>query len=185
MTKQLANILITFDRIVVISENFQSCLLVLLAEDLISEDFQTGAPCTTNKLFHYRYENTIAGQFFGHTHYDHYHMFYDVTTDVKFSANQQSNGDQSSANQRHGSDQSSTNQRPCSDQSSTNQQRNADHVTSRPRPVSVTFIGPSVTTNYQINPGYRIYTVDGAHQNTTRVNKGVISQIIPHIHTVS
>ena len=27
--------------------------------------------------FNFRYENTIAGQFYGHTHYDEWLMFYD------------------------------------------------------------------------------------------------------------
>ena len=28
----------------------------------------------------HRYQNTITGQFFGHTHYDHFEVFYDVET---------------------------------------------------------------------------------------------------------
>ena len=32
---------------------------------------------------------------------------------------------------------------------------------------SVAFIGPSVTSHQQFNPAYRIYEMDGLHNNTT------------------
>jgi len=63
-----------------------------------------------------RYANTITGQFFGHTHYDHFELFYDPQSK---------------------------------------------------KPVSVGYISPSVTTYSQLNPGYRVYTVDGVHPNST------------------
>ncbi|XP_044255851.1 sphingomyelin phosphodiesterase-like isoform X2 [Tribolium madens] len=36
------------------------------------------------------------------------------------------------------------------------------------RPISVAYLGPSVTTFEDHNPAYRIYYVDGDHENTTR-----------------
>lgn len=66
-----------------------------------------------------RYESTIAGQFFGHTHTDEFQMFYDEETLT--------------------------------------------------RPLSVAFVAPSVTTYINLNPGYRVYTVDGNYPNSSRV----------------
>jgi sphingomyelin phosphodiesterase len=66
-----------------------------------------------------RYESTITAQFFGHTHFDEFEVFYDPT-----------------------------------DMS---------------RPNNIAFIGPSVTPYYDLNPGYRIYYIDGDHDLTTRV----------------
>ena len=37
------------------------------------------------------------------------------------------------------------------------------------RPVSVGYIGPSVTPYGMLNPGYRIYTVDGIYNDSTFV----------------
>lgn len=37
------------------------------------------------------------------------------------------------------------------------------------RAVGIAYIGPSVTPYYDLNPGYRIYYVDGDHKDTTRV----------------
>jgi hypothetical protein len=67
-----------------------------------------------NNLKHFirdRYEATIASQFFGHTHFDEYEVFYDEVY--------------------------------------------------RGRASSIAYIGPSVTPYYGLNPGYRIYHVDG------------------------
>ncbi|UJR10009.1 hypothetical protein I4U23_014232 [Adineta vaga] len=64
-----------------------------------------------------RYQNTITGQFFAHTHYDEFMLFYDE----KYSK----------------------------------------------RPVSVAYISPSFTTYPNLNPGYRVYTIDAI--NTTYV----------------
>ncbi|KOC60419.1 Sphingomyelin phosphodiesterase, partial [Habropoda laboriosa] len=66
-----------------------------------------------------RYESTITAQFFGHTHYDEFQLFYD-TTDLE-------------------------------------------------RALSIAYICPSVTPYYNLNPGYRIYYVDGDHAKTTRM----------------
>lgn len=38
------------------------------------------------------------------------------------------------------------------------------------RAVNVAFIGPSVTPYADLNPGYRIYYVDGDHDKSTRVS---------------
>lgn len=73
------------------------------------------------KMTVFRYESTITAQFFGHTHYDEYELFYD-TSDFG-------------------------------------------------RAVNVAFIGPSVTPYADLNPGYRIYYVDGDHDKSTRVSK--------------
>ncbi|KAK2828672.1 hypothetical protein Q5P01_019706 [Channa striata] len=66
-----------------------------------------------------RYESTIAGQFFGHTHRDEFQMFYDEATMT--------------------------------------------------RPLGVAFIAPSITTFINLNPGYRVYYVDGNYQGSSRL----------------
>ncbi|XP_017273434.1 sphingomyelin phosphodiesterase isoform X2 [Kryptolebias marmoratus] len=66
-----------------------------------------------------RYESTIAGQFFGHTHLDEFQMFYDEETMT--------------------------------------------------RPLGVAFIAPSATTFVNLNPGYRVYYVDGDYQGSSRL----------------
>ncbi|XP_034971199.2 sphingomyelin phosphodiesterase [Zootoca vivipara] len=58
-----------------------------------------------------RFEGTVAGQFFGHTHLDEFELFYDDET--------------------------------------------------LSRPVGIAFVAPSVTTYINLNPGYRVYQVDG------------------------
>lgn len=64
-----------------------------------------------------RYESTIVGQFFGHTHNDEFEIFYDL-----------------------------------------------DDVT---RPVGVAYLAGGVTTEPTLNPGYRIYTVDGGYSGAS------------------
>nr|XP_040038008.1 sphingomyelin phosphodiesterase [Gasterosteus aculeatus aculeatus] len=66
-----------------------------------------------------RYETTITGQFFGHTHLDEFQMFYDEATMT--------------------------------------------------RPLGVAFIAPSVTTYIKLNPGYRVYYVDGNYNGSSRL----------------
>ncbi|XP_034650658.1 sphingomyelin phosphodiesterase isoform X1 [Drosophila subobscura] len=66
-----------------------------------------------------RYESTITAQFYGHTHYDEFEMFYDP--------------------------------------------HDLNH------PNSIAYIGPSVSPYYDLNPGYRVYYVDGDHDSTTRL----------------
>lgn len=65
-----------------------------------------------------RYESTITAQFFGHTHFDEFELFYD--------------------------------------------RNDLSRVT------NIAYVGPSVTPYYDLNPGYRIYYVDGDHKSTTR-----------------
>ncbi|KAI4814708.1 hypothetical protein KUCAC02_003892 [Chaenocephalus aceratus] len=65
-----------------------------------------------------RYENTISGQFFGHTHLDEFQMFYDEST--------------------------------------------------MSRPLGVAFIAPSATTYINLNPGFRVYYVDGNYKGSSR-----------------
>ncbi|XP_047463834.1 sphingomyelin phosphodiesterase [Mugil cephalus] len=66
-----------------------------------------------------RYESTVTGQFFGHTHMDEFQMFYDEATMT--------------------------------------------------RPLGVAFIAPSVTTYINLNPGYRVYYVDGNYKGSSRL----------------
>ncbi|KAM4545588.1 sphingomyelin phosphodiesterase [Odontesthes bonariensis] len=66
-----------------------------------------------------RYESTITGQFFGHTHFDEFQMFYDEKTMT--------------------------------------------------RPLGVAFVAPSVTTYVNLNPGYRVYYVDGNYRGSSRL----------------
>lgn len=74
-----------------------------------------------------RYENTITAQFFGHTHFDEFEIFYDP---VDLS-----------------------------------------------RATNIAYVGPSVTPYYDLNPGYRIYYVDGDHDSTTRVTHSYFQTI--------
>lgn len=67
----------------------------------------------------FSYESTIAAQFFGHTHYDEFELFYDSED--------------------------------------------------KSRATSIAYVGPSVTPYYNLNPGYRIYYVDGDRPQSTRV----------------
>lgn len=64
-----------------------------------------------------RYESTIAGQFFGHSHSDEFELFYDL-----------------------------------------------DDLT---RATSIAYIPGSATTYSYLNPGYRIYTIDGERNEST------------------
>lgn len=66
-----------------------------------------------------RYENTLAGQFFGHTHVDEFEIFYDEET--------------------------------------------------LSRPLSVAFLAPSATTYIGLNPGYRVYQIDGNYSGSSHV----------------
>lgn len=66
-----------------------------------------------------RYENTVAGQFFGHTHVDEFELFYDEET--------------------------------------------------LSRPLSVAFLAPSATTYIGLNPGYRVYQIDGNYSGSSHV----------------
>lgn len=38
------------------------------------------------------------------------------------------------------------------------------------RPTNVAFLGPSVTTYLHLNPGYKVYTIDGERQDSTYVS---------------
>lgn len=86
-----------------------------------------------------RYENTIQAQFYGHTHADEFEVLYDLETSSK--------GDQKNRKYR----------------------RKSKRLKFAGRPISVAYLGPSVTTFENHNPAYRIYYVDGDHENTTRV----------------
>ncbi|KAF2361415.1 Calcineurin-like phosphoesterase domain ApaH type [Trinorchestia longiramus] len=64
-----------------------------------------------------RYEGVIAGIFYGHTHKDHFQMFFDPEDSS--------------------------------------------------RPIEVGFVAQSQTTYSDLNPGYKVYTIDGGHENST------------------
>ncbi|XP_076061027.1 sphingomyelin phosphodiesterase-like isoform X3 [Oratosquilla oratoria] len=66
-----------------------------------------------------RFENTITAQFFGHTHFDEYEIFYDEYQ--------------------------------------------------RQRVTNIAYIGPSVTSYYGLNPGYRIYTIEGEYEGSQKL----------------
>jgi sphingomyelin phosphodiesterase len=66
-----------------------------------------------------RFENTVSGLFYGHTHQEEFTVFYDLN-DVE-------------------------------------------------RPTQVSFVGGSATPYSDVNPNYRIYTVDGDYAGSTSV----------------
>nr|XP_005578867.2 sphingomyelin phosphodiesterase [Macaca fascicularis] len=66
-----------------------------------------------------RYENTLAAQFFGHTHVDEFEVFYDEET--------------------------------------------------LSRPLAVAFLAPSATTYIGLNPGYRVYQIDGNYSGSSHI----------------
>ncbi|XP_053639438.1 sphingomyelin phosphodiesterase isoform X2 [Cherax quadricarinatus] len=66
-----------------------------------------------------RFESTITAQFFGHTHFDEFELFYDEYD-------------------RH-------------------------------RVTNIAYIGPSVTSYYKLNPGYRIYTIEGEYTGSQKL----------------
>ncbi|CAJ0914636.1 unnamed protein product, partial [Mesorhabditis belari] len=65
-----------------------------------------------------RFESTIVAQFYGHTHLDHFQIYYESADAKK-------------------------------------------------RPTGINFITPSLTTNSNLNPAYRIYTIDGDYQGSS------------------
>ena len=71
----------------------------------------------------FRFTETIRGQFFGHTHWDSFALFYENMND------------------------------PFS------------------KPVGVLYTAPSVTTFEDLNPAYRIYTIEGDTDNTKHVSE--------------
>ena len=89
-----------------------------------------------------RYESTIAGQFFGHSHSDSLQVYYDETDTS----------------------------RPVrlASVSETHSQCTTVHTLCT---CSFAMVGPSVTPFSDLNLGYRIYTIDGDHDKTTNVIK--------------
>lgn len=49
-------------------------------------------------------------------------------------------------------------------------------------PVGIAYVGPSVTTYTYLNPGYRIYYVDGDHESTTRVRPFCFTPSLPQYY---
>lgn len=86
-----------------------------------------------------RYESTITGQFFGHTHGNEIQISYDDNDDssIRFV-------------------------RLCHKIFSMKM-----YVSDRA--INVAYVAPSVTPFAYFNPGYKIYYVDGDHANTTRM----------------
>ena len=64
-----------------------------------------------------RFESTVVGQFYGHTHNDEFQIFYDTETNKRAS--------------------------------------------------NIAYVTPSVTTHENLNPSYRIYTIDSGHEKAT------------------
>ncbi|UYV61789.1 SMPD1 [Cordylochernes scorpioides] len=46
------------------------------------------------------------------------------------------------------------------------------------RPTSIAYVGPSVTTYEGVNPGYRIYTVDGNYKDSSKFTNIMIGKIV-------
>lgn len=42
------------------------------------------------------------------------------------------------------------------------------------RALGIAYLGPSVSPYYDLNPGYRIYYVDGDHEKSTRVSHNFV-----------
>ena len=80
-------------------------------------------PCTPH-----RYESTIAGLFYGHTHKDHFMMVYDP-----------------------------------------------ENAT---RAVHVGYVTQSQTPYHELNPGYRVFTVDGDYEGSSYVSVITITMIV-------
>lgn len=80
-------------------------------------------------------------QFYGHTHYDEFEMFYDPHDLSKY--------------RRYIS-------------TATRCLTSFVFIVSG-HPNNIAYIGPSVSPYYDLNPGYRIYYVDGDHDTTTRL----------------
>lgn len=101
-----------------------------------------------------RYESTVTAQFYGHTHFDEFEVFYDpkdlseFCPDIIYAPRAQ-----------HLSNFSFL----SSPSSSSFQFYLIGRAT------SIAYIGPSVTPYDNLNPGYRIYYVDGDHDATTRL----------------
>jgi sphingomyelin phosphodiesterase len=85
-----------------------------------------------------RYEATITAQFFGHTHFDEFEVFYDHKDLSKLGF-------------------------PIATSY-------FNIFSTAARPNNVAYVGPSVSPYYDLNPGYRIYYVDGDHDKSTRVS---------------
>ncbi len=86
----------------------------------------------------FRYEGTIAAQFFGHTHYDEMELFY-------------------------------AREDPYRAASIAYIVRITNHYCNNYLFIILFFKGPSVTPYFNLNPGYRIYYVDGDYPTSTRV----------------
>lgn len=92
-----------------------------------------------------RYESTVTAQFFGHTHFDEFEVFYDpknlsenILNTVIFLWFYLKFDSRYSTSSNAG------------------------------RAINIAYIGPSVTPFVNLNPSYRIYYVDGDHSDTTR-----------------
>lgn len=89
-----------------------------------------------------RYENTIIAQFYGHTHADEFQMFYDP--------------EDMSKNKMEKKRLRPNLKKP---------------LNFTGRPVNIAYLGPSVTTFENHNPAYRIYHLDGDHNDSTGVRR--------------
>lgn len=122
-----------------------------------------------------RYESTIAAQFFGHTHQDEFQLFYEEEEPV-FNAHGQlvvenpwEKMARDAAIRDFGVVSNSGNPETWNAENRLSENQSAESGNSTHeykifesyRPTSVAYIGPSATTFGGVNPGYRIYTLDG------------------------
>jgi len=113
-----------------------------------------------------RYEDTIIGQYYGHTHYDQFEVFYETTptatSPVKSSGNMV---------------RKFTAPTPLLPSSLQVQQQVFHQISMgqllplSARPVGIAYITPSVTTYAGLNPSYRIYSVDAKSGYMMEISK--------------
>lgn len=92
-----------------------------------------------------RFERTVTAQFYGHSHADEFEVFYETTEYSKKKARRL--------------------------RFKAWKYKNKKFLKFTGRPTSVAYLGPSVTTYEDFNPAYRIYYVQGDHEESTRVRE--------------
>jgi hypothetical protein len=119
-----------------------------------------------------RFKRTITGQFFGHTHYNEFEMFYEQvepeTSNVKDNSINKRASESRKRQVSTSAPMLNTTTTPVVNVSSTTSTE-PDPDTSAPtsyaknitlKPIGVGFVGPSITTFVNLNPSFRIYNVD-------------------------
>lgn len=94
-----------------------------------------------------RYKHTVTAQFYGHTHYNEFEIFYDRQIQTNVSLATQNQSDYINA--------------PLVPKSEPTKEELMEAASwTQVEPISVGFIGPSATTFIGLNPSYRIYTIN-------------------------